>query len=617
MNLVGSKVGLPQEVSLSELTNPADFFKIRYEIEAKAREASLLDYFKRGARTVQKLSVHASEESFFKSALDRQRMAAIKEYKEHLYKLVASNGCAVESLRIINDPDDLNPSPDGKRKSSQEAARWRGQRVVVSKTSVINYIHAMSGETIEGPEHLASKQIVKDLLPVKYISVYTDQADLTEDERLRVAQARPPDSLAIEYMIEREAELNDDIARHEVNDNLDAIKAKITDLPLVEKSFQDSLARHNMNLQSNNKIEGSILSFVNKHLPISHSLCEDLVIANDYAGIWKSVDQHYISMCSHHLDPDEKVKFPPFDQKKENMQGFKKRLTHHLAHLQCLGQQLHLENREKTQVDYQACLVDCLLDDSAWSTKHSGPTGPVKEVKDATVRALIKSAFKHDKIYHECIMSVLRLHNDATPMQLLTALLKEEKLQSRTGVVADNALSVNAVQSAADGICQLHGEGHSDAKCKLQSSGKVVFDVTRKEWVYKDTGDAFKRKASTSSDDHQPNKKKAKHDKSPDPKQGKSSPKKDKKDKKEDFKDKKKEKQKQKQEKNSNKKVGKIIDGLKDTLVNLVQNQSSSSSSVAASVPAAAQAAPSQDAVVIAAIGKQFTDLKKSLGIEP
>ena len=611
MNQVGAKVPiLASSLTLSELTPASDYFRNSHAIITAAREQAI-EGFLTGKRKVPKLSDHSSEEQFFISVLKQERELQIKEAKELIYKLTANNGCALEALRVINKPGDPSPSPDGKRRSSQEATLWRASRVVVSKISVMAYIAHMTGEHIEGPEHAASKQTVQEWLPPNYISVYSD--NLTEDEKVKVGVARPPDTLAAEFMINREAELNSDIERYELNDTLAVIKGKLKNLPLAEKSFQDSLARHNANLSSNIKQEGIILAFINDRVPIASSLCEYKLIAYDFAGIWSDVEQHFVGACSHHLDGDEKEQFPPFDPSKENIQGFRKRLSHYLAHLQCLSQRLHLANREKAQLDYQTVLAEVLLSDSEWSTKHHGPTASIKEVKDAHVRGMIKTAFKNDKIYIECIFDVMRLDSDANAMQLINALIKEEKLQGRSGLqTAASVVAVNAVQSPSTDSsvksCSLHGHGnHDDTECRLLKDGKVVWDAPKKAYVYKDSGEAYKRKAPASEAGK--SNKKAKHEAKP---PGKGDFKKKEKDH-QVPRDKEKKKEKEK-EKKKFKKINVAIEGLKTTMVNMVQSQSSSSSAAPAAPAPAAPAAPSQD--VNALLEKQFGMLKKSLGIE-
>ena len=614
MNQVGSKVPILASSSiLSELTLASDFFRNSHAITTAAREQALYGFLT-GKRVVPKLSDHLSEELFFISVLKNERELLIKEAKELIYKLTSHNGCALEALRVINDPADPSPSPDGKRRTSQQATLWRATNVVVSKISVMAYVHHMTGDHIEGPDQPAAKQRVKEVLPANYISVYSD--GLTADKKLLVAAARPPDTLAAEYLINREAELNSDIERYELNDTLAVIKGKLKNLPLAEKSFQDSIARHNTNQGSNTTQEGLVLAFINKYIPIANSLCEYKIIANDFAGIWKDVEQYYLSACAHHLDGDDKEQFPPFDPSKENIQGFRKRLSHHLAHLQCLSQRLHLANRGREQLDYQTVMAEVLLSDIEWSTKHHGPTASIKEVKDAHVRGMIKTAFRNDKVYIDCIFNVLRLEGDATAMQLINALVKEEKLQGRSGLLtAANAVAVNAVQSSSTDSsvksCSLHGPGrHNDSECRLLNEGKVIWDAPKKAYVFKDSGDAYKRKAPAS--EAGTSNKKPKHEAKPPGKGGFKKNKKDHQVPRDKDKEKKKEKEK---EKKKFKSINVAIEGLKTTMVNMVQSQSSSSSAAPAAPAPAAPAAPSQD--VNALLEKQFGMLKKSLGIDP
>ena len=620
--LVGSKVGSPPDgVTLTETTPEESFFPTLHALEALARECSILEFLE-GNREVPKLSQHTTEIQYFRSALEFQRQEDIKVLVERLKSIGERDSCFIESLRIINDPADPNPSIDGKRKSPQEAANWRSQNVVVSTAAVRHYIAMRLGGPIEGPEHPASKQLVLENLPANYISVYSD--NLTEEQLQSVRTTRPPDGLSVEFMVNREAELCTSIARYENGDDLDAIKAKIKDIGKAEKSFQDSHSRHNANQLTNNKLNGDIEKFLNKHVPIVQTLAPELVVTKDWPKLWKGVKDHFIEKCGHHLDANDNAsKLAPFDVKTENVLGFKRRLGKHLALRQSLSQEAHSDHRGLSKVDYNSSLTDCFLTNEDWKTKYPGPNGAVKETKDASVRTLIKTAFKADRELSNRILVELRSDSDATPQHLFSALVQEEKLLKRASSDS-SAISVSAVRSndsdELNAACNLHGPLHTNVECRLQSSGKVVYDKAKGDYVFKDTGKVFKRKAPNSADDNSSPQKKSKRESS-DLQQGKSSKhdKKEKKDK-EVHKDKKKEeKKKKKSELKRNKSVGKVIDSLKTTLVSLVQGQSSSSSASAAPAAASTQSAPSQDgsADKLEAISKQILDLKSALGLEP
>ena len=617
MSLVGSKVGQPTSgVSLTDLTPPEFFFKILCDLERKARECDVLDFLQ-GTRTPLTVSQHTSEDIFFKRILERQTADDIRDYKTKLKELSVNSPLFVESLRVINNPFDQNPSPHGTRRSSQEVAIWRSERVVVSKAAVIQHVFWQTNTHIDGPDDPAAQLAVAEIVPSCFISVYTP--NLTPEEQLRVSAARPPQPLQIDHLQQREAELNLDILCYEVTDDLAAIKAKIRDLAQAEKSYQDSLSRHNSNLEMTTKVNGTIEKFVNDFMPVAHSLCENLVVEKKWAEMYKRICDHFLELCTSHLDTStgEKGKFPPFDPSKENIQAFKKRFSHYLANLQCLSQQAHVEYRTKTKIDFTTATTDVLLSDSAWSTKYTQPRGAVKETKDATARALLQGAIKDDSVYLNRFIIELRLKSDATPAELFASLLNEEILQKRTGVSSTSAaaLSVNAivqpVQTGGQKACQLHGSGHADNECKLQSSGKVVYNSTTNSWTYADTGDPFKRKApSSEKKSSEPAEKKQKHELKP---QGKGS----KKDKEKTVpKDKEKKKAKDK-EKKYVKKINGAIDGLKSTMINMVQNHTSSSSAASAAPAPAAPTASTQEANIVAALNVEFTELKKKLGLDP
>ena len=236
---------------------------------------------------------------------------------------------------------------------------------------------------------------------------------------------------------------------------------------------------------------------------------------------------------------------------------------------------------------------------------------------------MMKMAFKADKAYNDRIFDKLRENINCTPSQLFAALETDEKLLGRS-VESNAILLVNALHSTVSvhGECDLHGPGHSNAECRLLTSGKVVWDPAKSAHVYKDSGDVFKRKAPPSDGVIGSSSKKTKVEPKFHQGQGPTKDKKSKfnkdwnKQEKEVSKDKK-EKQKGKQEKKKHKKVGKVIDDLKTTIVSLIQSQSSSSSAAAAPAQAPAPAGPPTDGTIFTAIDKHFADLKKSFGFEP
>ena len=613
MKLVGSKVVNPSDglTLLSESTDPQQFFPTLHEIEKIAREDSILEYLN-GGRQVPKLTNHISEDIFFKSVLDLQNREDRKEFKIKLKSIVASDPCYLESLRVINDQNDPNPSINGKRKTAQEANVWRAAGVVVSTSAVRQYMALRLGGPIEGPEHDASKQLVLENLPGAYISAYSN--NLSIEQSVSVRMARPPDGMATEYLIDQEADNNSDIVGYELGDNLAAIKAKIRDLTQSEKSYQESVSRHNANHQSNNNVDGKIEKFVNTHVTIASNLCPEAIAAKDWNLVWKTSKGYFVEMCAHFFDEsNEKAKFAPFSREKENILSFKNRLSRNLAAKQCLSQEAHSDHREIGKVDYNQSLSDVFLSDSNWRAKHPSPNGAIKASKDATVRAMVKNAFKLDSDYSNRILVELRANSDCTPAQILVALGQEEKLLGRSS--NDQSVSVNAVQSTTvSGECDLHGLGHTNAQCRLLTTGKVVWDPAQNTYVFKDSGDAFKRKNPPVSNEKGPVYKKAKHDPKFHQGQGSKDKNKDKKIGKDVPKDKR-EKKKEKKEKKQHQKVGKVIDGLRTTIVNLIQSQSSSSSAAAAPAQAPTQAGTPPDGPIITALDKHFADLKKSIGL--
>ena len=618
MNLISSKsvssvssMNIPMD-SLSEMTDPNSFFAIQFAIDKLAREAGIDVYFY-GTREVPKPSQAVSEPMFFKNWLEKERYAKLELLKTRWNMLTEHDPCLAESLKTQNDPLDPNPFPQGKPKSSQEAANWR-QRVVVSKSAIKQYIgFATGGQTIEGPDHLDSRLVVQENLAACYISVYSD--GLTDAEQTAAQAARPLDSMSKDLLISLEAENCTDIPRYVAGDTLEIVKSKITDLQAAEKAYHEGASRAHLSHTGSTDLHGKIEKFVNNHLPISQSLCPQHIVSKDWSELWDVIQIDFINKLRHHHNPLEDAKrLPIFDPNSHNVASFKKELGAYLAEMQCMSQETHVRTRALGKLDYLTATSDCFLTDTAWLEKYPPPQGANKETKDATVRSLMQASLIKSDVLSNRMLIELRSNSDASPASLFAAIEQEEtllkpKLQSLSATRVNSAQHTS-INDTANPSCAIHGTGHSSDQCKLLLSGKVVLDQASQKYVYTDTRDEFKLRAAT---DQGPASKKQKTDNKSKEKTKEKNKSKNNKQTLQASKDKKKKAEKDTKKKNN--KFSTALADLKTTIVSVItQNHTSSSSSSATS---AVPGAPSQDAALATLLDKKFADLSKALGIEP
>ncbi len=619
MNIVGSKAdlsaqsGTSSEYILDELTDPKCFFSLQYEINKLARQRGLDIYFN-GTREVPKPSQAVSEPMFFKNWLDKERKAKVDLLKNRWQMLTEHDPCLAESLKTQNDPSDLNPVPQGKLKSSLEAAAWRN-RTVVSKAAIKQYIgFATGGQTIEGPDHLDSKTVVQENLATCYISVYSD--GLTDAELAAAQAARPLDSMTKDLLISQEAENCTDISRFVAGDSLEIVKSKITDLQAAEKAYHEGASRAHLSHTGSTDLQGKIEEFVNKHLPIAQSLCPHLIVSKDWSELWDVIQISFINKQKHHHNPLEDAKrLPMFDPNLHNVASFRKNFGAYLAEKQCMSQETHVGTRTLGKLDYLMATTDCFLTDIAWLAKYPAPQGANKETKDATVRSLMQAALINNGGLSNRMLIELRSNSDASPASLFVAIEQEEtllkpKLQSLS-TTRVNSVQHSSINDTANPSCAIHGTGHSSDQCKLLLSGKVVLDQALQKYVYTDTRDEFKLRAAT---DQGPASKKQKTDNKSKEKTKEKNKSKNNKQTLQASKDKKKKTEKDTKKKNV--KFSTALADLKTTIVSVI-TQSHTPSSSSSSATSAIPVAPSQDAALAMLLDKKFADFGKALGIEP
>ena len=609
MNQVGSKVHLLHPVSgtsleafLSDQTDPYSFFSKQHEITKSARQQGILEFLD-GSREVPQTSVPVTETRFYLNWLNREREVKVTALKARWFNLIEHDPCLSESLLIQNSPGDPNPLPQGKPKTSQEAAVWR-QRVPVSKSGIRQYIgFASGGSSIEGPEHPASRTLVQENVATCYYSVYSD--GLSEAEQAAAEAARPLDSMTRDVLVSQEAENCLDIPRPMPGDTLDIVKSKIHDLTAAEKAFHESASRSHKNHSAVNDLHGKIETFVNKCLPVAQSLCPQLIVSKDWPGIWNTVQTSFISKMQHHGNPlDDSSRLPMLDSKLPNIASFKKELGQLLAEKQCMSQERHVGTRGLGKVNFLTATTDCFLSDTEWITKYPPPQGAIKETKDATVRGLMQASLSESDSYSNRLMIELRSNPDCTPSQLLIALAQEEILLKP---LQSTSTRVNSVQqSSADSSgssCDLHGQGHATAQCKMLNSGTVIYNDKAGSYVYKDGGKPYRAHQPPSgnkSQDGEPQKKKVKYDNKS---KGKTTDKK--KEKKEVPKDNKKEKDKKKYDK----KIVTAIAGLQKTMVSMIQQSSSTPTATSTQVQATAPV------LTVEELDKRINSLKTAIGL--
>ena len=613
MKLVGSSnlrqsTTSQREVSLTDSTNALAYWKTSFQITKEARSKALLSYLD-GTRQLMSKSSKSSPEDFFKNYLDKESLQResqdIKLWKEH----TANDPLLGESLKIQNNPDDLSPLPQGKPKSPQEALTWRGE-VPVSKQAVMQYFTTRTSTSLEGPDHPGSRALVREFLPEKYFSVYSE--DLSPEKLALALAAKPLDSQSLEYLIIQEARNNSANIRFELGDNLATIKGKIVDISDAEKKYLELDALHNKSTTECDELNGKLEAFVLLYLPVASSICPEAIRDKLWPQVWNAVHSYFIDMAKHMPSKAVDQSFPHYDSQTDNIASYKSKLGTHLAQIQLVSQEAHASSRGLSKLNYESAVTDTIcLSDEEWNLKDSPATWAPKETKDATIRDKMREAFSEDQVFSNRITIEERANGDVTASQLFKALENEERLNpNRLKALAINDnVKVNSVNSSIDNelkMCELHNRGgHDTADCKMLNNGTVLYDHATKTYVYKDTGALYQQGKGNHSDKAHadgPKSKKSKTSKSHDKGGGKKDIKKSGKDKKKEDK---------KKENRKTQKVNTAIDGLKTTFVNLIQSSSSST----ASAPAAAiQASAPQDAILVS-INKQFSDLKKSLGL--
>ena len=618
MNLVGSKAATqPTEsfLKLTEKTSSLEYWKIASNLDAKARHSALLDYLE-GKRLVQTKPECPSPEAHFKHFLDKESDAKAAQAAANWHEITHNDPLLQECLHIQNDPLDPNPLPQGRPRSSEEVKAWR-LSVPVSKQSVMQYITYATGQSLEGPNHAGSKALVQEFLPPKYFSVYSD--GLTDEQIVQVNAAKPLDGLELQFLIKREVSLNTDIVRYTPGDDLAVIKSKISDLPTAERSLNEYEVLCSKNSTKIDKLNGELEAFLLKHMPVVASICPEHLRDKKYALVWKLVHEHFIAKTKRSPSKATNATLPDFNSRVDTVASYQRSMGEYLGQRQVVAQEAHVGSRGLKKLSYLEATTACIaLSDSQYTDKYPTAEYASKETKDVHIRELLRDKFEASPLFSERITAEERKNPDVTIKELFEALSNEETLHSVKKILDDTIVtktSVNAVSSESGShslTCAIHGQGNHDSdNCRMLKQETVIFDTKKNSYVYKDSGAPYKGGKSSHSDKAHADGPKPKKDKKD--KDNKYQGKKD--EKKKDSKDKEKDKQQRKKERKNNKEVVAALDGLKTTFVNMI-TQSSPSSATASTAPTLAQATPSQDsAIVLAALDKQFKDLKKSIGL--